>query len=274
MQIKQAGVVIKRRRRSITFTRYTAGAETPAQKSSRTKIVGWNDGMARRLGNYIENFRQDFSVMGTLTYPAAYPCNGDEVKAHWRAFVERLRRTGWMDKGGSLVWFLEFQDRGAPHFHFLATNFVGKEWVAKAWAEITNGDASSCSRMETLRWADSAGAYARKYAMKSEQKTVPPGFERIGRMWGCVGNKIVRGMPRQPVVVAATIGPMPTGFDAMLMHCIAAYKVRVAWTMSGMVIYGTTEGIESSWRYLRVGSAIHVLTDNFRASTQPGTAGA
>lgn len=269
---KDAGAIVKRRRRSITISRFTAGVETRPDSPGRSKITGWNSGMSRRIGNYIENFRQDFSIMATLTYGKDYPRDGQRVKAHLRAFVERLRRREWF-ADNSLVWFLEFQERGAPHFHFLGTGWISKNWVAQAWAEITGGDARSCSRVEALRNPDSAGAYARKYAMKTEQKCVPSGFEHIGRMWGCCGNKICKGMPRQPVVVAATSGALPHSFKQSIKHCQELFGVRLAETLSGYVIYGTTEGIERSWRYLREGSALHVLTDNFRASTLPETAG-
>lgn len=268
----ESGTIIKRRKRSITISPYTAGSTTRTPQTSRSRITGWNSGMSRRLGNYIENFRQDFTVMVTLTYPAEYPGDGKTTKAHLRALVERLRRRKWFNDN-SLIWFLEFQERGAPHFHFLATGWVSKDLIATAWAEITGGDARSCSRVEALRDPESAGAYARKYAMKSEQKRVPSGFEKIGRMWGCCGNKICKGMPRQPVVVAATSGALPSKFKEDIKHCRDTFKVRLAETLSGYVLYGTKQGIEKSWHYLREDFALRVLTDNFRASSMPRTAG-
>jgi len=260
------GTVIKRRRRSISFNSYFEGVQTNEKSNGRSACSGWNDGMARRLGNYIENFRTDFTGMVTLTYPAEYPHDGEIVKMQWRAFIERLRRTEWFAQN-SLVWFLEFQDRGAPHFHFLTTGWIAKDWVAQNWADITNGDWRACSRTEALKNPDSAGAYARKYATKSEQKTIPIEFEHIGRMWGCSGNKICKGMPRQPVVVATSKGAHPSKMKYLIEFIVSATKCRMAETRSGMVIYGTVRQIMEVWSWLEAHAAITVLTDNFRAGS-------
>lgn len=262
------GTVVKRRRRSITISPYYEGMQSNEKNNYRANIVGWNSGMARRLGNYIDNFRTDFTGFVTLTYPASYPCNGVTVKRHWRAFIERLRRTNWFDEN-SIIWFLEFQERGAPHFHFLCTGWIQKDWVAENWAQITQGDIHACSRVEALRNPEVAGCYARKYAQKSEQKEIPQGFQHVGRMWGCSGNKISKGMPRQPVVVAALKGCLPVDLFHVIETVERLYKLRVAQTLSGMVIYGSVTQIQGAFRWLEENTAITVLTDNFREGSRP-----
>lgn len=59
-------------------------------------------------------------AMITLTYPGDWETvapNGPTVKAHLRTFFERYKRAWGENWRG--VWKMEFQRRGAPHFHLL-----------------------------------------------------------------------------------------------------------------------------------------------------------
>lgn len=209
----------------------------------------WTDGMSSRMRLFIDNFRDDFTGMVTLTYPEVYPSDGKTVKAHLKAFNERVRRQGWFGLG-SYVWFLEFQERGAPHFHLLMSHWMGKEFIAQAWAEITGGSKEACSRVEALRSPESAGAYARKYAIKSEQKTVPTEFMNIGRMWGCVGSRHnLDGVPRVPHVEASTGVSLGKLMQAVKLE---NSRVRVSEHELGFTIYGTPQEITRLWDYLAV----------------------
>lgn len=245
----EAGTTFKRRRRQIIIHAYTAGATTKPEQYTRGKIEGWNEGMSRRAGAYVENFREDFRVFGTLTYPNQFPTSGKAVKAHWRAFIERMRRSGWLEHG-SIFWWLEFQERGAPHFHYLATEWIGKYWVANAWAEITGGNAAACSRVESIREPHKIGNYVRKYIEKAEQKLLPEGFVDVGRMWGCSGPRVHHGKTRLPVVVASTPRACPQVYEKILQLAQWRYQVRIAKTMNGYVVYGTEKQVEDTWHYL------------------------
>lgn len=56
----------------------------------------------------------------TLTYHNKYP-SPIETKKHIKNLFDRLRRrVGWA--GASAIWRLEFQRRGAPHFHLMVFN--------------------------------------------------------------------------------------------------------------------------------------------------------
>jgi hypothetical protein len=248
------GTRVKARRRSLSMSYYDEDRKwgnvgCAGACEARSRVVGWNEGMARRMGSFIDNYRQDFRVMVTLTYPATWPRSGPAVKAHLRAFTERVRRLGWFDEA-SWVWFLEFQDRGAPHFHLLCTEFIGMHWVAEAWASITGGDVSACTRVEGLRDPESAGAYARKYARKSEQKAVPVGFESVGRMWGCSGARVLRGVPRVPHVAADIEGASPH-LVAKAVRAFDGFKqIRMVETLSGYSVYGQEKEVQRLWLYL------------------------
>jgi hypothetical protein len=155
-------------------------------------------------------------AMLTLTYPGdwlAVAPNGKAVKKHLRAFLERWRRT-WGDRLAG-VWKLEFQGRGAPHFHILTTlpdvltadglNF--REWLSATWAAVVaHPDPEQYRRhqlagtgvdyAEGLRARDPKriAVYFTKhgtYAAKEYQNQVPAEWQAPGqgpgRFWGYWG---------------------------------------------------------------------------------------
>lgn len=133
--------------------------------------------------------------MLTLTYPGEYPSDGAAVKYHWKCMRQFLLRNGF--KYG--FWFLEFQQRGAPHYHiYLPTvkSSRDKAWlqtISRRWAEIVDSTdfenhVRAGTRFEKLRKPDATGGYVYKYVIKSEQKTVPDQYLNVGRFWGTWGK--------------------------------------------------------------------------------------
>lgn len=229
----------------------------PARSSS---ITSWSRGMGRRLRDTIDNFHRDFRVMATLTYPEDYPTDGRSVKGHFRALVERARRVGLL-KTDSWVWWLEFQARGAPHFHFVGTGYIPKAWLAKAWSEVTGGNVRVATRIEALRKPEAAGAYAAKYAAKQEQKEVPAEFTRVGRFWGVVGwgrstkaKKISLGQtwPR-PSLTAVLLRRTPDDLAAKIFSL--GVSLRAFETPVGWVMYGAERVLRRVWAWLMGRSA-------------------
>jgi hypothetical protein len=129
-----------------------------------------------------------------LTYPGKpelVPTDGKVVKAHWDA----MRR--WLvHQGLQGAWFMEFQARGAPHFHICLTGRVPKEKVSKAWNRIAGQNDPDHlrvgTRIEMMEKPHAAGAYAAKYLKKQEQKEVPDAFHNVGRFWGLFGGLSVQ----------------------------------------------------------------------------------
>ncbi|WP_462273673.1 rolling circle replication-associated protein [Methanohalophilus sp.] len=136
--------------------------------------------------------------MITLTYPGQYTSDGATVKGHLRAFLQALRR---VNNDVSYLWFLEFQKRGAPHFHVLTRGIQitkeRKEWVSKRWYAIVGSKDErhlrAGTRTESVRKKDGAKRYAVKYAYKMKQKRVPEGYRNVGRFWG--HSKDVKPIP-------------------------------------------------------------------------------
>lgn len=170
--------------------------------------------LARDLG---EVYRPD--IMLTLTYPGDWRTvctSGRKIKRHLGAIRKRIDR--YLATIGlhewSALWFLEFQRRGAPHFHLIAWGPRLREmdlrqfrrWLARAWAEVVDHPDVE-QRRRHLRAGTGADwmrrphfGYAVKYASKVEQKRVPEGFGDVGRFWG-----LWNGDPPPPRVVSARI---------------------------------------------------------------------
>jgi len=132
----------------------------------------------------------------TLTYPGEFPTDGRKVKRDCAAMRHVLGRRGI---GG--MWFLEFQVRGAPHFHVFLSGGVDKESLAAAWYRIVgSGDVRHLRagiRIARIRKAHALAMYAAKYAGKFLQKDVPAEYSEVGRFWGRFG-----GVEIESVVVA------------------------------------------------------------------------
>lgn len=113
----------------------------------------------------------------------------------------------WPTFAPSLLWMLEFQRRGAPHFHLVI--FWRREphkrqvrrWVADTWNRIAEPGDETARRVGTSADPiDTSGdggeqrliRYLAKYLCKKEQKLpVDPetGDARpTGRMWGLIGD--------------------------------------------------------------------------------------
>lgn len=125
-------------------------------------------------------------VFITLTYPAHYP-NAKRAKNDLRAFFERLRR---LQPQCAAIWRLEFQERGAPHFHLLVFNlpFLPKEEIQRWWSEIIDYD-RPFTRIELIRDSKKSIGYVAKYVAKPTPE-VNSGFNyetylHAGRTWGC-----------------------------------------------------------------------------------------
>lgn len=125
---------------------------------------------------------------------------GRLFKAQMRAFRMRLER--WFKKRGimqfSALWFMEFQQRGAPHLHLMIfdTGMTRqhikqmRSWIGRAWANIVDHPDKHEKQKhmkagtQVARMRKPHFGYACKYASKAEQKEVPKEFEDVGRFWG------------------------------------------------------------------------------------------
>lgn len=129
----------------------------------------------------------------TLTYPSEFPTDGRTVKAHFKRLLDRLQRKFPRIQ---IFWFLEFQERGAPHFHAYLSRYLPRGYLPRLWSWATNGTGGF---VDIRKIIGSGIGYAlksaRRYSAKNEQKSVPVEFQSVGRFWG---------WRNRPAVVAAS----------------------------------------------------------------------
>jgi len=124
---------------------------------------------------------------------------GRESKRHLTTFRKRLERYAKSNNFTfGCLWFLEFQRRGAPHYHLMFFDVLLDDlqlsefsaFVSLSWAEVVGHleplefqkHLEHGSRVERMR-VDHFG-YAVKYGSKMTQKDIPLYFGRPGRLWG------------------------------------------------------------------------------------------
>ena len=142
-----------------------------------------------------------------LTYPSVYPATIQECKLHRRALEARLKRR-YPHLG--LIWKLEPQKRGAPHFHLFifGVAFIPFEWIAQAWYEIVgSGDARHLKSGVRLQRVDNdrmARNYVNKYFAKPTPSVEGSMWDKPGRFWGFVWMRPFLGAQHQRVIPYAS----------------------------------------------------------------------
>lgn len=195
-QVMSAGSVIKVQAKSVRLK-----SEAKTGKSNKRGVIagGWSTRSRNRLVMTLEAC--DWGVLGmlawiTLTYPSVWP-DGQEVKRHLNMFKRRWRRQFGCLNG---AWKLEFQRRGAPHFHLLLEVPDGwtieelREWIGSAWCEVVaSGDSRHLHSGTSCDWWTGGApviyfaCYGRKVT-KEYQNKAPEGYW-TGRWWGLWGIK-------------------------------------------------------------------------------------
>lgn len=162
----------------------------------------------RRLALVAGNCDVSFRSFVTLTYPVDFPSDGLLVKKHLHAVLAAIRRKC---PGVEYLWFLEFQRRGAPHFHLFLDAVLPsplspmarvsgrvrktvrvfwpwQDWLSDRWFSIVgSGDEKhrrAGASWEVVEKADGCARYVAKEAYKTFQKDVPSAFQNVGRFWG------------------------------------------------------------------------------------------
>lgn len=171
-----------------------------SHKSKRGNVTKFSAKARKRLLEIIARLSiVSKCVFITLTYGQVFPTN-ETSKRHLKAFLRRIRKKYPYCSG---VWRLEFQRRGAPHYHLILFNcpYWAKEDVAKTWAKIIGAGFCDTSdpnaikppftRIELIRNHKHAMSYVSKYIAKVGD--AEGGFnyvpyqnqsQSIGRSWG------------------------------------------------------------------------------------------
>lgn len=186
----------------------------------------------RKMAFTARNYAAGMNWFATLTYPGSdllIPRSGEVVKRHLNVWLTALRRRS---PGCRYFWFLEFQGRGAVHFHVFADTLgfddltleaarlrLASEWNrivfhrVREWASLSPECTDEFIKFERGKHSRAGvklartiaphapESYAAKEAGKMAQKEVPPWFASVGRFWG-----VSRGFRQtQPTVVEVRI---------------------------------------------------------------------
>lgn len=126
----------------------------------------------------------------TLTYGATYPSDGRGAKLDLKAYRRSFER-----KWGKIpcVWRLEFQERGAPHFHLLYLDppFIPVRdwnilWDKSRHCPMGERSGNSLDLKVCYRRSDSdvVSKYVGKYISKPDERNLSEIEGKPGRWWG------------------------------------------------------------------------------------------
>ncbi len=161
--------------------------------STRGTVRGFSRRSRRRLMRLVASI--DKRALGvrplflTLTYPGVYSEDWREWKRHHDAFVKALRRKY---PTCSLIWRMEAQKRGAPHYHMLVFGvpFIPYDWVAQTWFRVVgSGDPAHLaagSEVRRVRSWRGVMHYVGKYLAKDDRGEWDVD---TGRVWGVCGRE-------------------------------------------------------------------------------------
>jgi len=126
--------------------------------------------------------------------PGGFPLDQETFKKHLKIFSQRFLRAF---PGAGFHWKLEFQARGAAHFHPIFWNLGSDKallgefrlWLACNWFEVVgSGDQKHLlagTSSDLTKPQSGSIRYVGGYASRSDQTR--PGC-RVGRYWGIVGR--------------------------------------------------------------------------------------
>lgn len=158
-------------------------------RSSRMRLLRL---LSRCSPSAPSGFRSNVSFL-TLTMRDFY--HPREAKRFLRSFLKRLYR---MFPKVAVIWRMEYQKRGAPHFHLILYNcpYIDKKWIQEQWGQIIN-QAMPFTRIESIKSYKHLMRYASKYAAKVDAGGFNKGAylaagknqetykeQTAGRVWG------------------------------------------------------------------------------------------
>lgn len=166
----------------------------------RGRIKEWSNASRARLKRLMCMMRREAmsqALVVTLTYPREAPAPEDHAiyKRHLHTFQVALIRR-WSSCSG--VWKLEFQSRGAAHYHLMLFGLNEtplaevRDWVRAVWYRIAHaGDVHggvAGTQVDPIKSPGGAAHYLVKYIGKGDQ-TLPGNFS--GRYWGKINARLL-----------------------------------------------------------------------------------
>lgn len=176
---------------SYLAVRSSGVSQCKVQTTTRGKVTSFTRRSRSRMLRHFSQIDRDVlssSLLVTLTYPRSFPTDACTYRRHFHSFSKRLLRAF---PSASATWKLEFQSRGAAHYHLIVSGvpFIAKGWLSRAWYAVVGSDdirhLHAGTQIERCDSHRKALAYAAKYVAKI---SVGPSANHEGRFWGVVGR--------------------------------------------------------------------------------------
>lgn len=183
--------------------------EDALEQPLRGEVEGMSRKSRKRLLDLFASLDRDYlasAIFVTLTYGQQWPSPA-QAKVHLDSFQKRLSRA-YPDLAA--IWRMEFQKRGAPHFHLLVlgVGYIDKDDLQRMWGEVIGPEHNdqktgrfAFTRVEKMRSSNGAVYYMAKYVAKSgdgfnyrpyltasQDEEAPEQPARHGRTWGVRGR--------------------------------------------------------------------------------------
>jgi len=164
----------------------------PVGGGRRGEIKDFSHQSQRRMLDFFNKLPRAYrsqALFITLTYPREFSPDRRDWKRDLDVFFKRFARRF---PDAVSLWKLEFQRRGAPHFHVLVwgCDFVPVGWLSRVWYNVVGSDdprhLAAGTQVQEVRNEENAVAYLFKYIVKEDRSG-----NRVctGRIWGVRNRK-------------------------------------------------------------------------------------
>lgn len=172
----------------------------------RGAVRGFSHASRTRMQQKLAQIPTDvpLPIMMTLTYHLKWPDDGVGWHDHLDIFFKDFEQSYGQHP---IVWKMEYQERGAPHFHLLI--FMGTDvdipWVKWLWTRIAGAGSvphgtQGVSRVERVRSWRGVASYTAKYFAKFTQSgddDTASGRHWGVRRWALLGVEVCRKLLTQ-----------------------------------------------------------------------------
>jgi hypothetical protein len=223
----------------------------------RGVVSGFSAGARKRMLEMLNQLEFERMTFITLTYPDKWDPDGHEYKKHLRRFRARIER-----KFGKLrvLWRLEFQKRGAPHYHLLLFDapWINKTWLSEAWyGSVGSGDPKHLEYGTNIKGIASQGengkiiAYVAKYAAKQIDREAIPDDCWTGRYYGkwniekAAPIEVILEIGKTVRLVAGALSLRRSGtpYEPGSLACCRVFGHRMGSGEFGDIVLGTAQSL-------------------------------
>jgi len=215
----------------------------PAGGGKRDEIKVFSQESRYRLFKLLHTLQFDKITFCTLTYPREFP---DDVRVSKRHLKEYRRRFESLYGPIPAVWRLEFQKRGAPHYHLLYLDcpyIRVSEWSG-LWADVVSSSSVNHRKsgvdVKLITGKSEAAliaSYVAKYVGKVDDQATKNAPQKPGRWWGRWNI---------PEEVPVEVELYPDEVERLVAHMLGERKKNgfVPSNFQMCTVFGETQGTD------------------------------